>query len=119
MKLIPRVFNRLPLALCFILCLFVFVGSTAQSTLHSFPLQQVTLLPGVFKDAQQTDLKYILALDPDRLLAPYQLEAGLKPKKQRYGNWENTGLDGHIRGTTSRLYRSCMLPPKTPEPISA
>jgi hypothetical protein len=70
----------------------------AQSSLHSFPLQQVTLLPGVFKDAQLTDLNYILALDPDRLLAPYLVEAGLTPKKPNYGNWENTGLDGHIGG---------------------
>src|ERR1700761_8064402 len=40
----------------------------------------------------------MLALDPDRLLAPYETEAGLKPKKKSYGNWENTGLDGHIGG---------------------
>ena len=54
-------------------------------------------MPGVFKDAQQTDKAYMLALDVDRLLAPYLTEAGLTPKKN-YGNWENTGLDGHIGG---------------------
>lgn len=70
----------------------------AQTQLHAFKLQQVTLLPGVFKDAQLTDKRYILSLDPDRLLAPYLTEAGLKPKKKSYGNWENTGLDGHIGG---------------------
>jgi uncharacterized protein len=43
-------------------------------------------------------MAYMLALDPDRLLAPYQKEAGLLPKKENYGNWENTGLDGHIGG---------------------
>ena len=37
-------------------------------------------------------------MDPDRLLAPYLKEAGLKPKDENYGNWENTGLDGHIGG---------------------
>jgi DUF1680 family protein len=74
------------------------IKTDAQSSLQSFRLQQVTLLPGVFKDAQQTDKAYILALDPDRLLAPYLTEAGLKPKKPNYGNWENTGLDGHIGG---------------------
>lgn len=72
--------------------------TTAQPALQQFSLQQVKLLPGIFKDAQQTDLKYMLALDPDRLLAPYLREAGLKPKKPNYGNWENTGLDGHIGG---------------------
>jgi len=72
--------------------------TSAQDGLHSFTLQQVELLSGDFKDAQQTDLKYILALDPDRLLAPFLKEAALKPKKENYGNWENTGLDGHIGG---------------------
>jgi DUF1680 family protein len=70
----------------------------AQSGLQAFPLQQVQLLPGVFKEAQQTDMRYMLSLDVDRLLAPYLKEAGLQPKKDNYGNWENTGLDGHIGG---------------------
>ncbi len=66
--------------------------------LHSFTLNEVRLLPGVFKNAQQTDMNYMLALEPDRLLAPYLTEAGLKPKKESYKNWENTGLNGHIGG---------------------
>jgi hypothetical protein len=57
-----------------LLFIAVFVGVTphawAQSSLQSFRLQQVTLLPGVFKNAQQTDMAYMLALDPDRVLAP-------------------------------------------------
>lgn len=73
-------------------------SSTAQQPLQSFPLQQVQLLPGVFRQAQQTDLAYMLSLDPDRLLAPYLREAGLTPRKRSYENWENTGLDGHIGG---------------------
>ena len=44
-----------------------------------FPLQNVKLLDSPFLQAQQTDLHYILALDPDRLLAPFLREA-LKPK---------------------------------------
>ncbi|WPU91891.1 glycoside hydrolase family 127 protein [Mucilaginibacter sabulilitoris] len=82
----------------------------AQSSLQEFKLQQVTLLPSVFKNAQQTDMTYMLALDPDRLLAPYLREAGLIPKKKSYGNWENTGLDGHIGGhylsALSNMYAS-------------
>lgn len=70
----------------------------AQNALHSFELGQVKLLPGVFKQAQETDMRYMLALDADRLLAPYRREAGLQPRKMSYGNWENTGLDGHIGG---------------------
>ncbi|MEQ5809784.1 glycoside hydrolase family 127 protein [Alteromonas sp. NFXS44] len=63
-----------------------------------FPLAQVQVTDGPFLHAQQTNVKYIMAMDPDRLLAPYLKEAGLKPKAENYGNWENTGLDGHIGG---------------------
>jgi DUF1680 family protein len=80
------------------ICIFTPGQSSAQWSLQSFRLQQVRLLPGVFKQAQQTDKRYMLALEPDRLLAPYFTEAGLTPKKKSYGNWENTGLDGHIGG---------------------
>ena len=62
--------------------------TSAQDGLHSFTLQQVELLSGDFKDAQQTDLKYILALDPDRLLAPFLKEAALKPKKEKFCTYE-------------------------------
>lgn len=63
-----------------------------------FPLDKVKLLPGPFLKAQQTDLQYILELDADRLLAPFVIEAGLEPIKPGYGNWEGTGLNGHIGG---------------------
>lgn len=66
--------------------------------LYTFKLSQVKILDGIFLKAQQTDLHYILALDPDRLLAPYLKDAGLQPKKENYGNWESMGLDGHIGG---------------------
>jgi len=68
------------------------------ATLEPFRLQEVQLLPGIFKDAETTDLKYMLAMVPDRLLAPYLREAGLTPKAPSYTNWENTGLDGHMGG---------------------
>lgn len=69
-----------------------------QSSIKPFPLQDVKLLESPFLQAQQTDLKYILAMDADKLLAPYLREAGLTPKAPSYTNWENTGLDGHIGG---------------------
>ncbi|GAA4424623.1 glycoside hydrolase family 127 protein [Pontibacter saemangeumensis] len=65
---------------------------------ESFPLTSVTLLESPFRQAQQTDMQYILALDPDRLLVPYLREAGIETTAKSYGNWENTGLDGHIGG---------------------
>ncbi|WP_230674281.1 beta-L-arabinofuranosidase domain-containing protein [Rathayibacter sp. Leaf248] len=62
-----------------------------------FPLDEVRLLPSAFADAQATGLRYLLELDPDRLLAPFLREAGL-PTGPGYGNWEADGLDGHIGG---------------------
>ena len=73
-------------------------ASFAQGSLQPFNLTQVRLLDGPFKQAQETDKQYILSLNVDRLLSPYLREAGLKPKAESYGNWENTGLDGHIGG---------------------
>lgn len=70
----------------------------AQSRLQVFPLSSVQVLESPFRQAQQTDLKYMLALDPDRLLAPFLREAGIATTAKTYGNWENTGLDGHIGG---------------------
>jgi uncharacterized protein len=74
-------------------------GGYAQSnTLQPFPLSSISLGASPFRQAQETDKQYMLALDLDRLLAPYLREAGLPSKALPYGNWENTGLDGHIGG---------------------
>ncbi|MFW0717309.1 beta-L-arabinofuranosidase domain-containing protein [Pedobacter sp. N23S346] len=70
----------------------------AQTKLQAFKLMDVRLLESPFLKAEKTDQAYMLSLDPDRLLAPYLKEAGLAPKAESYGNWENTGLDGHIGG---------------------
>ena len=81
-----------------LLMLLPAIGFSQTSQVESFPLSSVTLLESPFRQAQQVDMQYMLALDPDRLLAPYLREAGLPPKAESYGNWENTGLDGHIGG---------------------
>jgi DUF1680 family protein len=87
-----------------------FFAQAQTARISNFPLSDVRLLDGPFLKAQNTDMKYILELDADRLLAPYIREAGLKPKKESYGNWENTGLDGHIGGhyisALSNMYAS-------------
>ncbi len=85
----------------FILALIISISIGKAQTNHQvsyFSLQDVKLLSSPFLQAQQTDLHYILALDPDRLSAPFLREAGLTPKAPSYTNWENTGLDGHIGG---------------------
>ena len=63
-----------------------------------FPLSSVRLKAGPFLDAQTTDLHYLLAFEPDKLLAPFRREAGLPQIQPSYGNWESTGLDGHMGG---------------------
>ncbi|QEH38495.1 Non-reducing end beta-L-arabinofuranosidase [Aquisphaera giovannonii] len=63
-----------------------------------YPLTSVRLLDGPFTAAVESNRRYLLAVDPDRLLEPFRREAGLKPRKPPYGNWESGGLDGHIAG---------------------
>ena len=65
---------------------------------HLFPHEEVTLLDGRFKQAQNMGRQYLLSLDPDRLLSPFYEVAGEKPKKPRYGGWESLGVSGHILG---------------------
>lgn len=69
-----------------------------NGSISLFKLSDVQLKDETFLHAQNLNKNYLLALDPDRLLAPYLREAGLKPKKINYTNWENSGLDGHIGG---------------------
>ncbi|MGK9124476.1 glycoside hydrolase family 127 protein [Olivibacter sp. SA151] len=95
--------NPLCLVSSFLIFISLWLGMNQRSLaqrvkMESFPLASIRLADGPLKDAQETDLRYILALNPDRLLAPYLREAGLEPKASSYGNWENTGLDGHIGG---------------------
>ncbi len=55
------------------------------------------------------DATYLLRLEPDRLLRGFRSEAGLKPKAEKYGGWESTGLAGHTLGhylsACSRMYQ--------------
>ena len=71
---------------------------TQSTPQQLFALEQVSLSASPFLHAQQTNVRYLLALHPDQLLAPYLREAGLDTKAASYGNWENSGLDGHIGG---------------------
>lgn len=72
--------------------------SSAAAQMQLFDLKEIRLKESPFKNAQDVDLRYILELNPDRLLAPYFIASGLPVKAERYGNWESIGLDGHIAG---------------------
>lgn len=85
--------KKLLAALALVVC-----AHSASAATQLFPLDRVRLLDGPFKAAQDTDLHYLMALDADKLLAPFLREAGLPAKSPSYGNWESTGLDGHMGG---------------------
>ena len=76
------------------------MGASAQNPakVEPFRVNDVKLTQSDFKHAEDMDIRYLLGIDPDRLLAPYLKESGLTPKAQNYTNCENTGLVGHIGG---------------------
>ncbi|MBP7054001.1 MAG: glycoside hydrolase family 127 protein [Phycisphaerae bacterium] len=64
-------------------------------------LASVRLTGGPLKHAQDLDAKYLLELEPDRMMAGYRLRAGLEPKAKGYGGWDavdSRQLTGHIAG---------------------
>lgn len=92
----PRIKSRW-LAMLALAAALATAAAAAPAT-ELFPLGSVRLLDGPFARAVTANRAYMLALDPDRLLAPFLREAGLPPRKPSYGNWENGGLDGHTAG---------------------
>ncbi len=57
--------------------------------LRPFDLADVTLSEGPFLHAQRKTEAYLLALQPDRMLHNFRVNAGLKPKAPVYGGWES------------------------------
>jgi len=64
------------------------------------PLRKVRITGGPLLRAQQADSKYLLELEPDRMLAFYRTHAGLAAKATPYGGWDGPGrnLTGHVAG---------------------
>jgi DUF1680 family protein len=64
------------------------------------PLGAVRLTGGPLKRAQDLDAQYLLALDPDRMMALHRRRAGLPAKAAPLGGWDGDGrnLTGHIAG---------------------
>ncbi len=56
------------------------------------------LLDSPFKRASERNARYLLSLDPDRLLHNTRKYAGLAPKAELYGGWESQGIAGHTLG---------------------
>jgi DUF1680 family protein len=75
-------------------------SAPAGVKLEAFPLRDVRLLDGPFREMQQRGLAYLLSLDPDRLLHTFRLNAGLPTSAVPYGGWEapQVELRGHSLG---------------------
>lgn len=84
----------------FLCGVLLFSNVYAQDSLYpnTFPLGDVTLLDGPFKNARELNIQNLLQYDADRFLAPYLKVSGLTPKAANYPNWESIGLDGHVGG---------------------
>lgn len=72
----------------------------------SFALQDVRLLDGPFRDAMLRDQKYLLDLDPDRLLHNFRVTAVLPSSAKPLGGWE--APDVELRGHTVGHYLSAL-----------
>ena len=67
---------------------------------RAFPLEEVRLLDGPFRHAMELDEQYLLALDVDRLLHNFRVNAGLPSHAEPLGGWEapDCELRGHFVG---------------------
>jgi DUF1680 family protein len=65
-----------------------------------FDIGRVRLLPGPFLDATEVNRRYLLGLDPDRLLHMFRITAGLPSSAEPLGGWEapDNELRGHFVG---------------------
>ncbi len=77
-----------------------------------FDLGAVRLLDGPFKQAQDIDAKYMLSLDPQRLLHTFRINAHLPTSAQPLGGWEAPQCEvrghfvGHYISACAMMYQS-------------
>ncbi|MEQ1518608.1 MAG: beta-L-arabinofuranosidase domain-containing protein, partial [Usitatibacteraceae bacterium] len=73
-------------------------ASSLPNTARALPLSDVRLLPSPYLDAVNANRRYLLRLEPDRLLHDFFVSAKLPPKGERYGGWEKDTIAGHTLG---------------------
>lgn len=86
-------------------CLFQSQYIRAQTTYHApgvsvFQANDVRLDPSWIKSREELNTRYLLTLDPDRLLHNFKINAGLPSQAKPLGGWEapDIGLRGHFTG---------------------
>jgi hypothetical protein len=74
--------------------------AAAQWRVRPFELSRVRLRPGPFLDAAEVNRRFVLGLDPDRLLHMFRVTAGLPSSAEPLGGWErpDNELRGHFTG---------------------
>jgi uncharacterized protein len=72
------------------------VAPAVPMEVWAFPLEQVKLLEGPFRHAQELDGAYLLSLDTERLVRNFRINAGLPTQAEPLGGWE--APDGELRG---------------------
>ena len=68
--------------------------------LEPFPLASVRLAPGIFRDQEEINARYLDSLSVDRLLHTFRLTAGITSTAAPYKGWEDPAceLRGHFAG---------------------
>lgn len=69
-------------------------------TVEPFPMNQVRLLDGPFKQQMEINQQWLLGLPSDRLLHTFRVNAGLPSSAEPLGGWEKPDceLRGHLAG---------------------
>jgi DUF1680 family protein len=73
-------------------------AAATVAAVEPFPMEAVRLKASAFRTALDANRRYLLRLDPDRLLHNYRTQAGLLPKGAVYGGWEDDTIAGHTLG---------------------
>jgi DUF1680 family protein len=85
-----------------------FTRKDAELRIAPYPLSQVRLLAGPYKQAAEYNRSYMMRIAPDRLLHTFRLNAGFDSSALPLGGWETPR--GELRGHTIGHYLSaCAL----------
>src|ERR1700746_1370871 len=83
-------------------------ADSARLRLRPFDLSAVRLRPGAALAALETNRRYLMGLDPDRLLHMFRVNAGLPSSAAPLGGWE--APDNELRGHFTGHYLSACAP---------
>jgi uncharacterized protein len=119
MRLSPAKFPLAKICAVFAGCLACVLTASADAPVvkvaraaEPFAMPDVRLLDGPFRDAMLRDQKYLLALEPDRLLHNFRVNVGLPSNAKPLGGWEDPACElrghslGHYLSALSLMYAS-------------